>query len=123
MRATSHDKRVALQDQHGQLLAPPYNADRAEGPPSNRQIASPGGRHEIKQHKETCCRCAANPTALNPHIRDLQLDLGGAFSTFVNAALNYTLNPPFDPYADDLSFLLGAFIFEDVAVSWVQVRG
>ena len=52
---------------------------------------------------------------------DRQLDLGGAFATFVDAALNCTLNPPFDPYADDLSFLLGAFIFEDVAVTWVQV--
>jgi len=67
-------------------------------------------------------RLCTTPVSLNPERCAGQLDLGGAFSTFVNAALNYTLNPPFDPYADDLSFLLGAFIFEDVAVTWIQAR-
>ena len=51
-----------------------------------------------------------------------QLNLGSAFPEYVNAALGYNLTPPFDPYFDDISFLIGAFIFEDVAVTWIQAR-
>lgn len=45
------------------------------------------------------------------------IDIGQAFATAANAAANATLSPPFSPYANDITFLLGAFIFEDVGVT------
>ena len=47
---------------------------------------------------------------------------GNAFSMAADAALNTTLSPPFSPYTNDLFFLHGAFIFEDVGVTAYQVR-
>lgn len=50
-----------------------------------------------------------------------QLNIGtgatGAFSVAANAALNTTLSPAFSPYSNDITFLHGAFIFEDVGVT------
>ena len=43
-----------------------------------------------------------------------QIDLGNAFSAAANAAFGMTLSPPFSPYTNDLFFLTGAYIFEDV---------
>ena len=45
------------------------------------------------------------------------VNIGSAFSAAANAALNTTLSPPFSPYVNDLFFLHGAFIFEDVGVT------
>jgi hypothetical protein len=54
-----------------------------------------------------------------------QLNLGtgatGAFSVAANDALNMTLDPPFSPYTNDIFFLHGAFIFEDVGVTAYEV--
>ena len=55
-----------------------------------------------------------------------QLNIGtganGSFSIAANAAFNMTLDPPFTPYANNLFFIHGAFIFEDVGVTAYQVR-
>lgn len=48
------------------------------------------------------------------------INIGSAFEAAANAALNTTLKPPFNPYANNLFFLHGAFIFEDVGVTAYQ---
>lgn len=45
------------------------------------------------------------------------IDLGGAFAAAANAAVKTTLSPAFNPFANELFFLHGAFIFEDVGVT------
>lgn len=48
------------------------------------------------------------------------IDIGPAFAAAADAAFNTTLSPRFDPYANPLFFIHGAFIFEDVGVSAYQ---
>ena len=45
------------------------------------------------------------------------VNIGDAFSAAADAALNTTLSPSFSPYVNDLYFLTGAFIFEDLGVT------
>lgn len=45
------------------------------------------------------------------------VNIGSAFSAAADAALNTTLSPAFLPYTNDLYFLTGAFIFEDLGVT------
>ena len=44
-------------------------------------------------------------------------NIGDAFSPAADAALGTTLSPPFLPYGNDLFFLTGAFLFEDLGVT------
>nr|QOL01135.1 putative extracellular protein CSOL_059a [Pseudococcomyxa simplex] len=47
-----------------------------------------------------------------------QIDIGAAFSAVINAALGTKATSyKFSPYDNDLDFLLGAFLFEDVGVT------
>ena len=46
----------------------------------------------------------------------------GAFAVAANAALGKTLNPPFSPYTNNIFFLHGAYLFEDVGVTAYQAR-
>ena len=41
-----------------------------------------------------------------------QVDIGSAFSSAADATVGESLTPAFSPYANDLDFFLGAFIFE-----------
>ena len=49
---------------------------------------------------------------------------GGAFSQFVSLAINSTAGPvaAFNPYADNLHFLIGAYIIEDVVPTAWEAR-
>ncbi|KAG5176765.1 ferritin-like domain-containing protein [Tribonema minus] len=46
-----------------------------------------------------------------------QIDIGPAFAAVANAAAATVFDPPYTPYDRDTSFLLGAFLFEDVGVT------
>ena len=57
-------------------------------------------------------------TALgNSSVQCPLVNIGDAFSAAADAALNTTLSPAFLPYTNDLYFLTGAFIFEDLGVT------
>lgn len=46
-----------------------------------------------------------------------KIDIGPAFAAAANAATGMQLDPEFDPYANDVFFLHGSFVFEDVGVT------
>ena len=44
------------------------------------------------------------------------------FADIANAAFGTVFSPPFDPFKDDISFLIATYIMEDVGVSGYLVR-
>ena len=50
-----------------------------------------------------------------------QIDLT-VFSDIANAAFGTVFDPPYDPFKDDISFLIATYIMEDVGVSGYLVR-
>ena len=49
-----------------------------------------------------------------------QINIGSAFTAAADMALGTTLSPAFSPYANDLSFLEGAFFLGDLQVTFVS---
>ena len=60
-------------------------------------------------------------STLPPAQLNIDYQAGGAFPAFVSAALGKTAS--FNPYADNLRFLLGAYIMEDVIPTAWEVSG
>jgi hypothetical protein len=97
-------------------------ADRGNGP------ASVGGQKALLS---TAAQAYAEEIANDEvaHVRFLRsalgsaavacplMNIGTAFATAANAAVNATLSPAFSPYGSDTLFYHGAFIFEDVGVT------
>ena len=62
-------------------------------------------------------RSALGSSAVSSPAIDVGTDPNGAFSSAARAAGLVGAGQSFDPYANDVNFLLGAFIFEDVGVT------
>jgi len=86
--------------------------------PSTPHVDSlPAPPQHLCESSSLTCRC-----------RHLQLNIGagagGAFSQFVSLAINSSTGPvsAFNPYADNLHFLIGAYIIEDVVPTAWEVH-
>ena len=44
------------------------------------------------------------------------------FAAIANAAMGRTLDPPYDPFANDMAALIAAYILEDVGVTAYKAR-
>lgn len=49
------------------------------------------------------------------------LDLHGGFRKYFDAALNKTSNPPFDPFKNDVNFLLATWSLEEIGATGDKV--
>lgn len=49
------------------------------------------------------------------------LDLAGGFRAYFDAATNVTSNPPFDPFKNDINFLLASWSLEEIGATGDKV--
>lgn len=49
------------------------------------------------------------------------LDMSGGFRAYFDAATNMTSNPPFDPFKNDVNFLLATWSLEEIGATGDKV--